>query len=282
MSSFKENLLRKIQIDETVKKLAAGIGPPDSGLKIDKTMLRGLLETGPRKFRKERDLELYVLEDAQGSGNILVLDNELAVYKTTPEDIALRKSPTVREMVSIRNVFKILNDKDVMVSKREDSLETVRKECIAMLDFSFDAADFEAIEKDGADSLKNGYADGVIESLSLFRKLLGYVPAPKAFHSGNHYIIGKSEKKESGELLFGPVAVYSFIHNSLKLIERQISSLAKDRIAVLLKTEKSDAQDGLQDASTGKEKGLLQGAGVFAYLREETVRRLGRSGTFRM
>ncbi|OQX27185.1 MAG: hypothetical protein BWK80_06580 [Desulfobacteraceae bacterium IS3] len=272
--SFKENLLRKIQIDETVKKLAAGIGTPDSGLKIDKTMLRGLLETGPRKFRKERDLELYVLENT----NILVLDNELALYKTTPEDVALRKSPTVKEMVNIRNIFKILNDKDVIVSKREDSLETVRKECIAMLDLSFDIKDLEGIEADGIASLKREYADGVVESLLLFRELLGYVPAPKAFQISNHYIIGKSEKKDSGELLFGPAVIYSFIHNSLKLIDKQISSFSKDITAALLKTEKSDIQDSSQDISAEAHgctsMPLPQGAAVFAYLREEAVTRL--------
>ncbi len=150
--SFKENLLKKIEIDNISKKVTGSLGTPDSGRRIDKETVQQLLETGPRKFRKERDLDLYVLE-ADTRGNILVLDNELAIYTTTAEDIALRKSPTVREIISIRNVIRILNDSDVIISKKEESVSTIQKECTDMLDLSFDKSDIDAIEKDGQASL---------------------------------------------------------------------------------------------------------------------------------
>ena len=38
--SFKENLLKKIKIDNMAKKALASIGPADSGLKIDKEIMR--------------------------------------------------------------------------------------------------------------------------------------------------------------------------------------------------------------------------------------------------
>ena len=42
--SFKENLLKKIQIDALAKRVISSLGPPDSGMRIDKEAMRSLLE----------------------------------------------------------------------------------------------------------------------------------------------------------------------------------------------------------------------------------------------
>jgi hypothetical protein len=83
--------------------------------------------------------------DGPGKTRILVLDNDLTIYHTTVEDVVLRKSPTVKEMVSIRNAIKILNDKDVVISKKEASLKTIRDICIDQLDLHYTAADIDGI-----------------------------------------------------------------------------------------------------------------------------------------
>ena len=93
-------------------------------------------------------------------------------------------------MLSIRNIIKILNDSDVKLSRREVSVKTVQKECIAQLDLTFNESDIKAIAKEGTDSLQNGYAEGVKESLSLFAELLGYRHPPQAFQIQHHEIIG--------------------------------------------------------------------------------------------
>ena len=49
----------------------------------------------------------------------------------------MRKSPTIKEMISIRNAFKIINDKDVKISTKDESLKTIQKECIDLIDLSF-------------------------------------------------------------------------------------------------------------------------------------------------
>ena len=123
--SFKENLLNKIEINKIAKKVLNSIGQIGSNRKIDKSAMKSLMEKSPYKFQKARDIEFFVKKNDAGKDKILVLDNELALYNTTVDDMAMRKSPTVKEMLYFRNAIKILNDKDVVVSKREDSLKTI-------------------------------------------------------------------------------------------------------------------------------------------------------------
>lgn len=257
--SFKENLLRKLRIDDLSKKVSHSMGPPDSGRRIDKAIAREFLGMGQFEHRKERDLDLYLFESETGEQRVLVLDNEFAIYKTTPEDVALRKSPTLKEMLKIRNAIKILGDKDVVVSKKDESVAAVRKECVANLDLSFTESDLDEIEKDGAASLEKAFADGVIEALSLFRELLGYAAPPKAFRIGNQTIIGKSDEK-SGVAVFGPMAIYSVIHNSLKLVREEIKSTDKEKL------------EFLHRVASGKEKADAEGPEVFGFLKDKVDR----------
>ncbi len=259
--SFKDNLLRKININNTANKVLGSIGPPDSERKTDKATMRRLLEMSPYTLHKKRDLDLYIKGNPEEKGEILVLDNELAIYNTTSDDVALRKSPTIKEMVSIRNAIKILSDSDVVISKKEESVNTIRKECINLIDLSFNKADIEEIEKEGSASLENGYSEGVIESLSLFAELLGFSPPPKAFKMRHCEIIGHLAKKESGEIVFGPAVIYSLAYNTLKLIEKKIGSFDKGEMEYFKQVVAEN-----QEASK-------EGADVFQYLKEAVVRK---------
>ena len=257
--SFKENLLKKIKIDKMTKIVLNSIGPPDSGRKVDKQTMRSLLAMGSYQLIQERDLDLYILQENGDLKRILVLDNGLAIYNTTVEDVVLRKSPTVKEMLNIRNIIKILNDKDVVLSKREESVKTIQKECIGMLDLSYNESDIEEIEKDGAAALEIGDADGVIEALTLFAELLEYSPPPKPMKTGDYHIIGALTKGKNNEDLFGPIVMYSLTYNLLKLIEEQISSLDKGKIELM------------HQIAMGKEKASKEGHFVFTYLKEAVV-----------
>ena len=139
---------------------------------------------------------------------------------------------------------------------KEESVKTIQKECMDMLDLSFDESDLDEIVKDGAASLDREYADGVIESLDLFAEILGYSPPPKAFKIGHHEIIGALTKKESGEIIFGPMVIYSIIHNTLKLIDQQIGSFNKEKM------------EFVHQVVSGKEKADAEGPDVFKYLKE--------------
>ena len=260
--SFKENLLKKIDINRMAEKVLNSIGPPGSERKVDKETMRRLLEMSDYQYKRVRDVDLYIQKGDTGPEKILVLDNELAIYRSTPEDVALRKSPRVKEIMNIRNIFKIMNDKDIVVSKREASLDTIQQECIDNLDLSFDITDLEEIEKDGSVSLDREYTDGVLESLSLFAELLGYAPAPKEFKISHHHMLGALSKKETGENLFGPMVIYSMIHNTLQLIDEQIGSYDKAKI------------EHIHSVASGKEEASIEGYKVFQYLKEKAARQV--------
>ncbi len=254
--SFKNNLLNKIKIDKIAKKVIATIGPPDSSRKVDKKLMRSLLEMSSYSYKRKRDLDLFLKDISADKTEILILDNDLAIYNTSVEDVALRKSPTVKEMISIRNILKILNDTDVVISKKEESVKTIQKECIEMLDFSFDESDLDEIAKDGAASLERGYSDGVIEFLDLFAEILNFSSPPKALKMGHHKVIGKLTQKKNGGILFGPMVIYSIIHNSIELIDKQVGSYEKDKI------------EFVHQVASGKEKASVEGPKVLQHLRE--------------
>ena len=232
--SFKDNLLKKIQINTLTQKVISSWGQPGSGMRIDKDAMRTLLEMSIYSHQEKRDLDLYVADSEGGQNKILVLDNELPIYLTTVDDVVLRKSPNVKEMVSIRNMIKILKDSDVKISTKGESVKTVQKECIELLDLSYNEADIEEIAKEGAASLESGYAEGIMECLVLFSELLGYRPPPKAFTIRHYEISGVLAEKDAGEVLFGPIVIFSRIDNSLKLIEAPISSFDKEKLDYLI------------------------------------------------
>jgi hypothetical protein len=261
--SFKENLLTKLKIDHWADKVIASIAPVESGSKVDKDAMRSLLEISPYQHQKVRDLDLYVAGIDQAQKKIFVLDNELPIYQTTIDDVVMRKSPLIKEMVKIRNIIKILKDADVKLSRKDESVKAIQKECIDQLDLSFTESDIDAIAKDGQASLERDYADGVIECLDLFAELLDYQPAPKAFQLGRHKIMGALTPKAGGEALYGPLTIYSLIHGTLKLIDEQISSFDKTKIELV------------QQVAAGKQKAAVEGPDVFEYFKNAVLKKKG-------
>jgi len=252
--SFKENLLKKIKVDTLAHTVMHSFGPPDSGLRIDKDAMRSLLEMSPYRHQKERDLDLYVKIENAAQSRILVLDNELPIYRTTIEDVAMRKSPFIKEMVSIRKIVKILNDSDVKISRKEESVKTIQNECIGLLDLSFNESDIAHIAKEGATSLQNGYADGVSESLMLLAELLDFRPPPRAFGMRHCKIFGALSEKKAGESVYGPIVIFSLMDNSLKLINTPISSLDMDKL------------EFFRQVAQGNEKADIEGKDIFLHL----------------
>jgi len=253
--SFKENLLKKIKVDDLSKKIIGTLGPVDSGRRVDRQLVKNLLEMGPYAHLTERDLDLYILQPETQPPLILVLDNELKFYRTTVEDVALRKSPTLKEMVSIRNALKILKDSDVVVSRKEVSVKTIQEACIAQLDLTFNEKDLEEIASQGIAALENKYADGVTESVLLFGELLHFVAPPKAMAISHHMITGVITSNTKGETCFGPLVIFSKIDNTLKLIATQLNPLDKNQI------------EYLKQVITGQETPTLEGADVLTDLK---------------
>jgi hypothetical protein len=257
--SYKDNLLKKIEIDRLVRRIADMIGSVDSDKRIDKTTLGQLMAYFPWTQRQERDLTLFLETDGPGKTLILVLDNDLTIYLTTVQDVVLRKSPTVKEMVSIKNAIKILNDKDVVISKKESSLETIQARCIDALELDFTPADIEEMAQEGRSSLENGYAEGVQESLMLFAELLELSPAPRMFSLQHHDIYGKKDTLPGGEIKFGPLVMYSLANHTLICLENVLSSRDKGRF------------DRLKAASAGEIDVAASGPAVFDIMKAKVL-----------
>ena len=67
--------------------------------------------------------------------------------------------------------------------------------------------------------------------------------------------------KDAGEVLYGPMIIYSLIHGTLKLIDEQISSFDKTKIKLS------------QQVAAGKQKAAAEGADVFEYLKNTVLKK---------
>ncbi len=258
--SFKENILKKININRLAKTVIGTIKPLESGIRIDKTSMRCLLESGQYEYQKERDLDLYILGNDGEKSLILVLDNELPIYHTKVEDVVLRRSPIVKEMISFKNIIKILNDSDVIVSKRKESIEFVQKDSVGKLDLSYSEKDILGIESEGVAALNKKDAKNVLESLELFAELLDYRSPPKILRINDYEVLCAYEERTNGELLYGPIAMYNRFTNTIRLVDDQIKSTDPDRL------------EYVHQVAKGTEKPSIEGSSVYTFLKEEVLK----------
>ncbi len=260
---FKENLLRKIKINGLAAKVRLSLKPSDPPRRIDRESMQAMLEMADYTYRRERDLDLYSMPPKDdGKQLIIVLDNELKLYNTTIMDVALRKSPTVKEMVSIRNAIKILNDKDVVISSKTDTLQRVQQELLDALDLSFNEADIEGLVHDGQGCLKNNYTEGIVETLTLFSEILGFEKPPKAFRIRHQHIWASITPSSPGAVAAGPIVIFSLIHNQLKMILKPIHSNDKS------------AMQRFEQIAADQEKADLAQEEVFNELKKMAMQKL--------
>ena len=259
--SFKDNLLKKIEIKSLAHKVVQSIGAPESGRKVDKDAMRQLLEFAGYTHRQEREMDLFIKDPQAAKGPILVLDNDLTIYNTSVEDAVMRKNPLIKEMVSIGKIIKILNDKDVVESRKEESVQRIEQECLDGLDLTYTEADIAAIARDAIASLHSSYADGVKEALALFAEILGFVRPPKMFDARHHVIIGARETKDSGEVVYGPVAIYSLADNQLMLIDQPTGSFDREKM------------ESYRNIVTGQEKPPFKDDDAIYFLKELVLKR---------
>lgn len=171
--SFKENLKTKMEFDRLVTNLYATLREPPGQRHVDKGLMKTLLAKTDFTLQKARDLELYVRPLKGETMEILVFDNELAIYHSTVADVALRKSPDWKEMFSIRNVRRILDDKDVVMCKGKESIRRIYGDVLSGLDLSYTEKDMAALAADGCRALEQRSLEGVEETLELFSEVLG-------------------------------------------------------------------------------------------------------------
>lgn len=260
--SFKENLKKKMLADSLSKTVSPTIGSRERPGKVDKETMRRLLSLSPFVPEKRRDLELYFRQLEPGIGEILVLDNELPLYgKTTLDDVTLRKSPELKEMISIRNIIKILHDSDIIMCKGRDALRYVHDRALDLLDLHFEERDIEEMANDGIDALARGDSEEVMETLDLFIELLGYESVPAAVLVNDYVMFGSRHEAEGGRETFGPIIMYNDRTNILRLIKETAS------------VDDPAAQIVIPGVALGEVEPDAEGYWVFRFLKEAVLKR---------
>jgi len=257
---FKENLIKKIEIKKITSNVIASIKPPGSDRKINKKQMQRLLNFSPYSYTKKRNMDIYVKNVSDDKKNILVLDNDLNIYHTTLQDVVLRKNPTVKEIINIRNIIKILNDRDVIVSKREESVKTIQNEAIGQLDLSFTKEDIESIAKESVKALENSDVKSVIDYITMFSEILEYVPISNDTEIGNDTVIMTLPELIQDTKNFRSTIIYNTTCNRLRLIENSIKNFEKKTM------------EKINRISKGEEKAVLEGAAVFEHLKKEAIK----------
>ncbi len=222
--SFADRLRRKIRIDRLAESATASVAPVDGSARLDKAAARSLLGLGPFSKETIRDLEIYRFTNDPPPPRLLVLDNECPIYQTTIEDVALRKSPTLKEMISIRNAKKILSDQDVKLFRKEASIEAVKRACLSVIDPNFTGEDIRALSAEGREALTLGDTDGVLDVLDLFRELLRLSAPPNAFTPTGVTAWGRIARNDRNETTFGPAVLFDPLENRLMYIDNSVAS----------------------------------------------------------
>jgi len=174
--SFTENLKVKIKADGLFRKLISTMKEPPGKWWVDAALIQELIGMTDFEHKKFRDLNLYVRPLEGEILEVLVLDNELAIYHTTVADVALRKSPLWQEMISIRNIKKIMNHHDVLVSTGKASLRRLHANALARLNLTYTRDDLVLLVEDARNGLERESIEKVKESLALFVDLLDFEP----------------------------------------------------------------------------------------------------------
>jgi len=174
--SFKENLKTKINLDRLLQKLISTIREPPGKRWVDKVLTQELLDLTDLKHEKVSYLHLYIRPLEGEIMEVLVFDNELPIYHTTVADVALRKSPHWKQMISIRNIKKIMNDQDVIISKGKESLKRLHANALALLDLTYTRDDLTLLLEDARQGLDQKSIAQIQESFDLFFELLDFQP----------------------------------------------------------------------------------------------------------
>jgi hypothetical protein len=257
--SFKENLLQKIELERLAYRVIASCGTEQARHPVDKEAMGRLLELSPYQYQRERDLDLYVKPVEGELKMILVLDNELPIFRSTVKDVVTRRSPRTLEMWSFRTIRNILVNSDIKISTTGKSVETVLRDAVAQLDLTYTDTDIENLAREGMAWLAGSDAGGVGKSLALFGALLGYEKPPKYFGLDNTVCYGVSAFGRDNEAVFGPLVLYRPADNTLVWIDQSFSRSDREQMKFL------------RSVATGQKSVPMTGDAVFEKLQANVL-----------
>jgi hypothetical protein len=254
--SFKENLKAKIRIDRLSQKLVSTIREPPGKRWLDKALAQELLDMTDLEHKKVRDLHLYVRPLEGEIMEVLVFDYELPIYHTTVADVALRKSPYWQEIVSIRNIRKIMSDKDVMISKGKESLRRLHVNALALLDLAYTRDDLALLLEDARRGLDQKSIAQIQESFDLFFELLDFQPVSLGGQEQDLQIFARPKPNGGAVPTFENLILFDEQNLSLGLKKGAFSPQSDLDLAWVIKYAR------------GGERADLQGIDVFEFLAE--------------
>jgi hypothetical protein len=258
---LKENLKVKIKLDKLLQRLLSTMREPPGKRWLDKGLTQELIDMTDFEHKKVKDLHLYLRPLDGEIMEVVVLDNELPLYHTTVADVALRKSPYWQQMFSIRNIKKIMNDQDVLISKGKESLKRLHANALALLDLTYTRDDLALLLEDARRALEQKSIAQIQESFDLFFGLLDFQP------------VSLEELKRDLQIFARPkpngAAVPTFEH--LILFDQK-------NLALSLKKGSFSPQNDLDLAwvmqcARGGETADLQGMAVFEFLAELALKK---------
>ena len=262
--SFQENLLKKIELERFAYQVIASCGTEQARHPVDKEAMRSLLELSPYQYQRQRDLDLYVKPVEGELEMILVLDNELPIFRSTVKDVVTRRSPRTLEMWNFRTIRNILVDSDIKMSTREKSVETVLRDAVEQLDLTYTDTDIENLAQEGMASLAGSNASGVEKSLVMFAALLGYQKPPKYFGLDHTVCYGISAAGQDNDVVFGPLVLYRPDDNTLAWFDQSFSRSDREQM------------EFLRSVATGQASVPVTGDAVFQKLQANVLEQPGR------
>jgi hypothetical protein len=254
--SLKENLKAKIKLDGLLRRLVSTIREPPGKRWLDKVLTQEILGMTDFAYKEVSKLHLYIRPLEGEIMEVLVLDNELPIYHTTVDDVTLRKNPYWQQMFSVKNIKKIMNDQDVVVSKGKESLKRLHAAALALLDLSYTRDDLARLVEDARQGLERKSIAQIRESFDLLFELLDFQPVSLGGPERDLQIF--AGPKPGGD------AVPPFEH--LILFDEKNLSLGLKKGPFSPQNE-SDLAWVIQYAR-GEETADLQGIGVFEVLAE--------------
>ncbi len=253
--SFIENLRTKMNIDRLVDKIASTMRVTPGQRNLNKDAMRELLAMTDFEHKKVRDLHIYS-RPFNNKSEVLVLDNELPIYHSSVEDIAMRKTPHWKEMFSIGNIKKILNDQEVILSRGKESLQRVRNAAVSRLDLSYNRNDLNELVEGAADALDTKNVEKLRDSLDMFFQIVEF----EALNLG----IFEAEVESFARPKIDPVAEEDVLYEDLILLDQNKVRVLLMKGGIAPESELHLAR-ALQVLS-GERKADAEGADVFKYL----------------
>jgi len=193
-----ENIQKKIVIDFLVKKIEFSLRSENGYSKVDKDSLSVLLEICGYEYVSKRGLDLFVKKDSKKQ--IIVSDAMIGRYETDVTDVVLRKSPTLKEMISFKNARKILGDSDVLKSVKKETLDYLRASYITKIDFSGIAKD--QILKEAKILFEADDFEGFFKLILVLFELASLQYIPLLSKKYTNFIFGKKISKENDSFFY--------------------------------------------------------------------------------